>query len=100
MGWGMQTSLALCLPLGDDPWVRKIPWRRARQPTPVFLRGESLGQRSLVGYSVVHRVAKSRTQLKQLSKRARRAALLVTTISLAQDRLGIPNGFTDHPPNQ
>ena len=33
------------------PWVRKIPWRRARQPTPVFLPGESHGQRSLVGYS-------------------------------------------------
>ena len=25
-----------------DPWVRKIPWRRAWQPTPVFLPGESL----------------------------------------------------------
>ena len=24
------------------PWVAKIPWRRARQPTPVFLSGESL----------------------------------------------------------
>ena len=23
-----------------DPWVRKIPWRRKRQPTPVFLPGE------------------------------------------------------------
>ena len=23
------------------PWVRKIPWRRAWQPTPVFLPGES-----------------------------------------------------------
>ena len=34
-----------------DPWVRKIPWRRAWQPTPVFLPGESHGQRSLVGYS-------------------------------------------------
>ena len=34
-----------------DPWVRKIPWRRAWQPTPLFLRGESHGQRSLVGYS-------------------------------------------------
>ena len=31
--------------------VRKIPWRRARQPTHVFLLGESHGQRSLVGYS-------------------------------------------------
>ena len=34
-----------------DPWVRKIPWRRAWQPTPVFLPGESHGQKSQVGYS-------------------------------------------------
>ena len=34
-----------------DPWVGKIPWRRAWQPTPVFLPGKSHGQRSLVGYS-------------------------------------------------
>ena len=34
-----------------DPWVRKIPWRRKWKPTPVFLPGESHGQRSLVGYS-------------------------------------------------
>ena len=33
------------------PWVRKVPWRRAWQPTPVFLLGESHGQRSLAGYS-------------------------------------------------
>ena len=34
-----------------DPWVRKIPWRGAWQPTPVSLPGKSRGQRSLVGYS-------------------------------------------------
>jgi len=28
-----------------------IPWRRAWQPTPVFLPGESHGQRSLTGYT-------------------------------------------------
>ena len=28
----------------------QIPWGRVRQPTPVFLPGESHGQRSLVGY--------------------------------------------------
>ena len=33
---------------GFDPWVRKIPWRRKWQPTPVFLPEESHGQRSLV----------------------------------------------------
>ena len=36
---------------GFKPWVRKIPWRRPWQPTPVSLPGESHGQRSLVGYS-------------------------------------------------
>ena len=35
---------------GFDPWVGKIPWRRAWQPTPVFLPGKFHGQRSLVGY--------------------------------------------------
>ena len=34
-----------------DPWVWKIPWRSAWQLTPVFLPGESHGQRSLAGYS-------------------------------------------------
>ena len=37
---------------GDlDPWVKKIPQRRAWQPTPVFLPGKFHGQRSLAGYS-------------------------------------------------
>ena len=36
---------------GFHPWVVKIPWGRAWQPTPVFLPAESHGQRSLVGYS-------------------------------------------------
>ena len=40
-----------------NPWLRKIPQTRAWQPTPVFLPGESHGQRS-------HRVRKSQTQLK------------------------------------
>jgi len=31
--------------------TRKFQWRRKWQPTPVFLLGESLGQRSLAGYS-------------------------------------------------
>ena len=34
---------------GFDLWIRKIPWRREWLPTPVFLPGESHGQRSLVG---------------------------------------------------
>ena len=34
-----------------NPWVRKIPWRRKWQPTPVLLSGKFHGWRSLVGYS-------------------------------------------------
>ena len=34
-----------------NPWVRKIPWKRKWQPTPVFLPGKSHGQKSLVDYS-------------------------------------------------
>ena len=51
--------------LGLDPWAWKIPRRRAWQPTPALLPGESHGQRSLAGY--IHRISESQTQLKQLS---------------------------------
>ena len=34
-----------------DTWDRKIPWRRAWQPSSVFLPGESHGWRSLAVYS-------------------------------------------------
>ena len=43
--------MSLCTRHKFSPWVRKILWRRAWQPTPVFLPGKSDGQRSLVGYS-------------------------------------------------
>ena len=36
---------------GFNPWVRKTPWGKEWLSTPVFLPGESQGQRSLVGYS-------------------------------------------------
>ena len=50
--WG--TQMKVCLQSGRpgfDPWVRKTPWRRQWQPTPVFLPGKSHGPRSLAGYS-------------------------------------------------
>ena len=37
--------------LGSLPGLGRSLWRRAWQPTPVFLPRESHGQRSLVGYS-------------------------------------------------
>ena len=56
--WMSQVALVVKNPLCKrpkrcrfDPWVGKIPWRRAWQLTPVFLPGESHAQRSLAGYS-------------------------------------------------
>ena len=48
---------------GFNPWVGKMPWRRAWQPTTVFLPRESHEQRRLVGW--VHGFAQSQTRLKQ-----------------------------------
>ena len=36
-------SLIICRRPGFDPWVRNVPWRRERQPTPVFWPGEFHG---------------------------------------------------------
>ena len=36
---------------GFIPWVRKIPWRRAWQPTPIFLPGESMDRGAWPVYS-------------------------------------------------
>ena len=44
-------SACHCRRCGFDPWVGKISWRRAWQPTPVFLLRESHGQRNLASYS-------------------------------------------------
>ena len=58
---------------GDIGDVGSIPgnilWSRKRQPTPVFLPGESHGQISLAGYSLSG-CQKSQTWLKQLSMHA------------------------------
>ena len=48
-----------------NPWVRKIPWRSAWQPTPVSLPGEFQGQRSLVGYSPYYRTESDMTEATQ-----------------------------------
>ena len=44
-------SCLQCRRPGFSSWIGKIPWKRAWQPTPVFLPGESHGQRNLAGYS-------------------------------------------------
>ena len=47
----VNTYLAMQVRCEFEPWVRKIPWRREWQPTPVFLPRESHGQRCLAGFS-------------------------------------------------
>ena len=46
-----EESAPQCKRCGFNPWVRKIPWRRKWQPTPVFLPGKSHRKRYLVCYS-------------------------------------------------
>ena len=41
---------------GFDPWVGKIPWKRAQQPTPVFLPGGPTDRGAW--WATVHRVTK------------------------------------------
>ena len=54
---------------GFDPWVRKIPWRRKWQPTPVFLPGKFHGQSCRAGYS-----PKSWTRLNTAQSRSARVS--------------------------
>ena len=61
-------SACQCRRRGFDPWVWKIPWRRKWQPTPVFLPGESHGQRSLAGYSPWGRKESDTTERLQNNK--------------------------------
>ena len=53
---------------GFDPWVGKMPWRRAWQPIPVFLPGESPWTERRG--AEVHRVVQSCTGLKRPNRRA------------------------------
>ena len=60
------------------PWVRKIPWRRKCQPTPVFLPGKFHGQRSLMG---IHRVTKQLNTTERLSVQPSKKRLIIRIAS-------------------
>ena len=56
------------MPLGRrglDPWVKKIPWNRKWQVTPVFLPGKFHGQRGLAGYCMPQAGANRDTVVKK-----------------------------------
>ena len=63
-----KNQLAMQETWGLIPRSGRFPWRRAWQPTPVFLLGEFHGQRSLLGYKEsVDGITKSQTQLSDLT---------------------------------
>ena len=64
----ISVSKYMCKRCGFNPWVKKIPWRRAWQSTPVFLLRQSNGPGRLSRLQPME--SRSWTQLKQLSTRA------------------------------
>ena len=67
--------------LGLIPGLGRSPWRRARQPTPVFLPEEFHGQRRLIGYSLL--VHKELDRTKWLSPAVPPGKTLVLYIYMA-----------------
>ena len=50
--WGSSKEPACqCRRHRFNPWVRKIPWRREWEPSPIFLPGKSHGEKRLVSYT-------------------------------------------------
>ena len=65
-----------------DPWIRKILWSRAWQPTPVFLPGESHGQRNLIGpWSPRVRMTEATQHAFMVSQNIQRRAYLTQTLN-------------------
>ena len=60
-----KVSACQCRRCGFSSWVRKIPWRRKWQLTPVLLPGESRGQKRQVGYSPWDRQESDTTKQQQ-----------------------------------
>ena len=59
-----------------DPWVRKIPWRRTQQPTPLFLPKNPMDRGAW--RATVYGGANSWTQPKQLSMNGKRKLKRIT----------------------
>ena len=71
---------------GFDPWVTTIPWRREQLPTPVFLSGEFLGQKSLVRYSPWGRIESDTTEQLTHLKRLKSLKILRVHTTKSKDR--------------
>ena len=73
-----------CRRLGFDPWVGKIAWRRAWQPTPYSCLENPMDREAR--QATVHRVPKSQTRLERLSMRT--CSSDIRWILLEKDKLG------------
>ena len=71
---------------GFNSWVRKIPWRRKQQPSPVFLPGNPMDRGAW--RATVRGVTNSRIRLKQLS-----SCLTCWTVNDLQGPLWLEKGF-------
>ena len=78
-----------------DSWVEKIPWRRAWQPTPLFLPGESHGQRSLAGYSPEGHTESDTTEV---TERTCMHSSVIAVLPVKSSGLGSSPGSVPRPP--
>ena len=79
--------------------VRKIPWRKQWQPTPVFLPGESHGKRSLAGYSLWGCKESDITErLNTHTHTHTQRACVWVTCALTRGRPGLWSWLPDHLP--
>ena len=74
-----------------DVWVGKMPWRRARQPTPSFLPGKSHGQRSLVGYSLQ---GHNESDMTEVTQHIHTQARVLATVNGAVMNTGVHVSFS------
>ena len=86
--------------MGFNPWVWEDLYSRKWQPTPVFLPGKFVGQRSLVGYSLWGRTVWCHWATERVHKHAeiwrwKRAALWAKHTGL----WNFPCGCRDFSPN-
>ena len=80
-----------------DPWVQKIPWRSAWQPTPVFMPEESCGPRSLVGYgSQCHKGLDVKKQLSSHACTIELHLILNRIITIPAQNLYDSNARSEH----
>ena len=73
--------------------MRKLPWRKAWQSTPVFLPGKSHGQRSLAGHCPWCRKQSDTTEVTENTRRGMHLGVLFFHLERAQTRKDRLNGL-------